>query len=75
MKAQSNRVHSPERCADIDLALAVMCCLTAPGKCWSHEAIAEITGMSHFGPQAIEQRALMKLRRGAASKLKRELVA
>ncbi len=56
-------VRNAGRNVDVDLALAVMCAITPPGVTWTRDAIAEITGMSHGGPYAIEARAIMKLRR------------
>lgn len=55
--------HCPERNAEIDLHLAVMCAVQVPGQCVSHEAINQVTGLSHFGSNAIERRALAKLGR------------
>jgi hypothetical protein len=46
----------------IDLVLAVMCAIQLPGECVPRDVIADLTGMSHGGPWAIEQRALKKLR-------------
>lgn len=68
-------VHSKERNEEIDLALAVMASLQAPGQCVSYDAIAEITGLSHEGPKAIVQRALIKLRRRMSKELRTELAA
>ena len=56
------RRRSAERQREIDLTLAVMCCLLQPGQCVPRTVIAELTGMSHGGPFMIEQTALRKLR-------------
>lgn len=64
IKAKYGRRHlrSAERNHEIDLVLAVMCCLLQPGQRISRNVIAELTGLSHGGPFMIEQRALRKLR-------------
>lgn len=54
--------HDPHRNFEIDLALAVVCCLIGPGQRLSSRTIGQITGMGHAGAYAIEQRALKKLR-------------
>lgn len=55
-------VRASARNCEIDLALAIMCALLRPGESVPYHVIAEVTGMSHGGPYAIEQRALRKLR-------------
>lgn len=55
-------VSDPKRSRDIDLALAVMCALLQPGERVPYDVIAEVTGMSHGGPWAIEKSALRKIR-------------
>jgi len=76
MKARFKRnVFSKDRNHHIDLALAVMCALQAPGQCVAQEVINEITGLSHGGTHAIIQRALMKLRRRLPRKVVQELRA
>ena len=71
IKAKHYRnVNVPERNQEIDLALAVLCAIQKPGEVVSVRTIAEVTGMSHEGPRAIERRALKKFRR----KLDPELV-
>ena len=51
------------RSLDVDLALAVMCCIQKPGEQVSSLTIGEVTGLSHSAAFQIEQRALKKLRR------------
>jgi len=51
---------SKERDQEIDLALAVMCCLQRPGERVPYAVIAEITGLSHGGPFMIEQAAIWR---------------
>jgi len=55
--------RTAEENREIDLSLAVMCAVQIPGECVPRDVIAEITGMSHGGPWAIEQRAMMKIRK------------
>jgi hypothetical protein len=59
---KSRHGQASQRSQEVDLALAVACCLVRPGECLSHYQIAEITGMSHGGSYMIEKRALKKLR-------------
>lgn len=58
-----HNTHAPARRQAIDLALAVMCVLATPGRCYRTREIAEVTGMSHGGAWAIEKAALHKLRK------------
>lgn len=64
IKSKHGRQHvrSVERNHEVDLMLAVMCCLLQPGQRVSRNVIAELTGLSHGGPFMIEKRALRKLR-------------
>lgn len=62
IKTRYARRRSAEADREVDLVLAVMCCLLQPGQCVKRTVIAELTGMSHGGPYAIEQGALKKLR-------------
>lgn len=67
--------RDPNREFEIDLALAVMCALQLPGQCLKHRDIAEVTGLSHGGPFAIEQAALKKIRKRMYSSANKECAA
>ena len=73
IRATHGRRRPPGRDREIDLVLAVMCCLLQPGQCIPRNVIAEMTGMSHGGPFMIEQSALKKLRTRLFYTTRREL--
>jgi hypothetical protein len=72
-------MSADHRNREIDLALAVMCTLVQPGERVPYDVIAEVTGMSHGGPWAIEKSALRKIRNrlrfGKEAKVYQEIVA
>lgn len=74
VSAYGAATSDPERNREIDLALAVMCALQRPGQRFSSRIIAQVTGLSHAGPEAIVQAALKKLRPRCRN-LRRELAA
>lgn len=73
IKSQFGPRKTPEQDHEVDLALAVMCVVAKPGACYSRNIIAEVTGLGHGGPWAIEQRALKKLRTRLRYTSEREL--